>query len=182
MPAVEKRFTALYERYYDDVERYVRRRAADIAVRDVVAEVFLVAWRRFGEVPSEPLPWLYGVARRVLANEIRGLQRGRRLVEWVAANAVGVVGDHADEVIGRVTVAVAFERLPESDREVLRLVAWEGLGMRDAAAAAGCSMAAFAMRLHRARRRLHRELSSVAPSPDTAAGWLRPVVVEEGNG
>jgi RNA polymerase sigma factor (sigma-70 family) len=179
MATATEQFTALYERYYDDVERYVRRRAADTAVRDVVAEVFLIAWRRFGDVPGDPLPWLYGVARRVLANELRGRERGRRLVERVAGHVDSVSGDHADEVAGRVMVAAAFDRLPENDREALRLVAWEGLGMRDAARAAGCSTTAFAMRLHRARRRLHRELHSGAA---TLTRPLGPLVVEEGRG
>ena len=107
----EDRFTALYERHFDAIERYVRRRAADVAVGDVVAEVFLVAWRRLEEMPEEPLPWLYGVARRVLANELRGRDRRERLVERVSGQASHSEADHADAVASRMSVAAAFDRL-----------------------------------------------------------------------
>jgi RNA polymerase sigma-70 factor (ECF subfamily) len=165
MPTHEERFTALYRRHYDDIDRYVRRRASDLAVRDVVAEVFLVAWRRPREVPwSNPLPWLYGVARRVLANEVRSAQRARSLVERAREHAVSTVGDHGDAVADRLTVAAAFDSLSEADREALRLIAWEGLSVRDAARAAGCSLPAMSMRLSRARRRLKAALSTVPVS------------------
>ena len=49
MATAQDRFTRLYEEHYDAVERYVRRRVDDAVVRDVVAEVFLVVWRRFDE-------------------------------------------------------------------------------------------------------------------------------------
>ncbi|MGX6600933.1 sigma factor [Micromonosporaceae bacterium Da 78-11] len=145
MATAEDRFTRLYEQHYDAVERYVRRRADDAAVRDVVAEVFVVAWRRLAELPGEPLPWLYGTARRVLANEVRGAQRRTRLAARVADHVDPASRDHADEVAGRLSVAAAFRRLPEADAEASRLVAWESLGLRDAARAAGCSLPAFAI-------------------------------------
>jgi RNA polymerase sigma-70 factor (ECF subfamily) len=160
----EDRFTQLYEQHYDAVERYVRRRIDDSGVRDVVAEVFLVAWRRFADLPAEPLPWLYGTARRVLANEVRGAQRRGRLVTRFAADADVETRDHAEDVASRVSVAEAFQRLSDADAEALRLVAWEGLSLRKAARAAGCSFPAFAMRLHRARARLLRGLAETPPT------------------
>lgn len=164
MSTPEERFTALYRRHYDDVDRYVRRRAPDLAVRDVVAEVFLVAWRRPREVPwSNPLPWLYGVARRTLANEVRSTRRSRSLVERVGqveGNAVRVVADHSADVADRIAVAAAFDALAEADREVLRLVCWEGLSVREAAIAVGCSLPAMTMRLSRARRRFKAALGA----------------------
>ncbi|BBH64061.1 DNA-directed RNA polymerase sigma-70 factor [Actinoplanes sp. OR16] len=160
MTTDEERFTALYERHYTDVERYVVRRASDVAARDVVADVFVVIWRRIGDVPEPALPWIYGVARRVLANELRGVQRRRQLEQKVAGHAGDdTAADHADDVTSAAVLAAAFERLPETDRETLRLIAWEELSTRDAATAAGCSLATFAMRLHRARRRLRREMT-----------------------
>jgi RNA polymerase sigma-70 factor (ECF subfamily) len=166
----EERFTALYERYYGDIERYVRRRAADVTARDVVAEVFTIVWRRPDQIPAgDALPWLYGVARRVLANEVRGTLRARSLQQRVGEHAVGVVGDHAEEVASRLATTAAFDTLGEADREVLRLVGWEGLSARDAAKALGCSLPALAMRLHRARARfraaLHDGTTGLAISP-----------------
>lgn len=99
--------------------RYVTRRIVGSDVGDVVAEVFLVAWRRLNEVPTESaLPWLYGVARLVLANEARGRRRWRELTLRVAAERnQAVVADHADEVISKRDVAVAFDQVPATDRE-----------------------------------------------------------------
>jgi RNA polymerase sigma-70 factor (ECF subfamily) len=97
-------------------------------------------------------------ATLVLANEVRGLTRRSRLATRVADHIDTSVRDHADEVATRVSVAAAFQRLPETHTEALRLVTWEALSMRDAATVAGCSTVAFAMRLHRARARLKREL------------------------
>jgi RNA polymerase sigma factor (sigma-70 family) len=127
---------------------------------DVVAETFLIAWRRQGEVPDgdEARLWLYGVARRVLANQQRGGRRrerlGARLRERLAA---AVVADPAGEVSQRVAVRAALDRLGELDREVLRLTAWEGLEPREAAEVLGINAAAVRTRLARARSRL-REL------------------------
>ncbi|BEL05238.1 RNA polymerase sigma factor [Actinoplanes sichuanensis] len=161
----EERFTVLYEQHYDAVERYVRRRLDDAAVRDVVAEVFLVAWRRLPEVPAEALPWLYGTARRILANEVRGAGRRAALTARAADHGEFWADDHADAVVGRVSLTAALAGLSEPDAEALRLVGWEGLTLRQAAKAAGCSLPAFAMRLHRARARLRQALSTGSPAP-----------------
>lgn len=71
-------FSALYREHYGAVLRYCRRRTDEETARDAAAETFLVAWRRREVVPQDPLPWLYGVARRVLANAARGAGRQRR--------------------------------------------------------------------------------------------------------
>jgi RNA polymerase sigma factor (sigma-70 family) len=163
----EARFSAVFEQHHRDVERYLRRRAPDALVADLIAEVFLVAWRRWDSVPQDhPLPWLYATARNVLANEVRGRLRGRRLTERVAAHTPPAVGDdHAEEVSARLAVAAAFDRLSVADQEVLRLVAWEHLGRADAAKVLGCGTAAFAMRLARARRRLRAALGAPPDVP-----------------
>ena len=148
------------------VFRYARRRiSADLAA-DTASEVFLVAWRRLPEVPSDPLPWLYAVARRVVANQRRSTARFGRLADRVFANAATASAHEVDGVEETVTSSVAFaaafNRLSDDDREVLGLVAWEGLGARDAAVVLGCSATAVTMRLHRARRRLRAKLESTA--------------------
>jgi RNA polymerase sigma-70 factor (ECF subfamily) len=159
------RFCALFEAHYAAVFRYARRRVADDLAADVASEVFVVAWRRLGEVPLEPLPWLYGVARRVVANQRRGQERALRLSERVAVHAGAAQreqrrrGDPGEAVTASVSFATAFGRLSVDDREVLALVAWEGLGAREVAAVLGCSVAAVTMRVHRARRRLRGSLA-----------------------
>ncbi|OZV72577.1 RNA polymerase subunit sigma [Micromonospora echinospora] len=162
MDVAEKQFTELYGRHHGDVWRYVARRVVGSDVGDVVAEVFLVAWRRLSDVPSgSALPWLYGVARLVLANEARGRRRWQELTLRVAAEPDrSVTVDHADEVVSQHDIAVAFSRLPDADQEVLRLVAWERLTAAEAAVVLGQSRATCAMRLMRARRRLRAQLGA----------------------
>ena len=76
-----ERFRTLFEQAWPDVERYARRRVGPDASADVAADTFAIAWRRFAELPHDPLPWLYGVARRVVANHRRGAERAGRLVD-----------------------------------------------------------------------------------------------------
>ncbi|MDX2641994.1 sigma-70 family RNA polymerase sigma factor [Streptomyces sp. PA03-1a] len=157
----EQRFTSVYRATYPAVEAYVRRRIHPDQARDVVAEVFLVAWRRFDEAPAfDVLPWLYGVARRTLANAHRADQRRAGLLEVLAVQPREDVGDHADVVADRLQLAQAFDGLSESDQEVLRLALWEELTPKDAARVLGCSSATFQVRLHRARKRLRRRVAS----------------------
>jgi RNA polymerase sigma-70 factor (ECF subfamily) len=169
--APEARFEALYAKHYRQVLGYVLRRAPAEVAADVVAEVFLVAWRRLGDVPNEPVPWLLGVARKCLANERRGGRRRAALVDVLKATGYR---HHETEVpyTDRLqTLAEAILRLSETDRELLRLVAWDGLTAGEAAAALGISHAAVRVRLHRARRRLARELGQQSlPQTTLASG------------
>ena len=154
-------FDALYQAHRDDVWRYLRRRTADDH-EDLTTEVFLVAWRRRDQLPHEPLPWLYGVARKVLANHRRGDARRAALAERAAAHAREDTPDLADAVGLREDLSQALATLKEPDRELVLLVAWEGLTIAEAAAALGCTRAAAAVRLHRARKRLHHALDGPA--------------------
>jgi RNA polymerase sigma factor (sigma-70 family) len=161
-PTREERFEGLFREHYAAVRAYALRRSPADLAQDAVAETFLVAWRRLDDVPGDPLPWLFGVARRVLANQRRSAERGaaleRRLADAPAARAPGDPGESAGEAEA---VRAALHRLSERDREALMLVAWHGLSGERAARAAGCSRAAFAVRLHRARGRLAAELESL---------------------
>jgi RNA polymerase sigma-70 factor (ECF subfamily) len=149
-----QRFEALFRAHYPALTRYAVRRVGEPAAAEVVAEAFLVAWRRLDEVPDEPLPWLYGVARRVIANERRRRSRAERLVDRIGGQPPPAPHDPADTVGDRLRVRAALERLSERDREVLLLTEWERLGPADAARVLGCSTAAYHVRLHRARRRI----------------------------
>lgn len=146
-------YERLFRSYRDAVFAYALRRTTGDQAQDVVAETFAVAWRRLDEVPAEPLPWLLGVARRVLANQRRTLSRQRALVERLEHQpAISFV--EADVRADLASVVQALRSLSERDREILLLVAWEGLTPRDAAVVAGQPAAVFRLRLHRARRRL----------------------------
>jgi RNA polymerase sigma-70 factor (ECF subfamily) len=182
MDSAEQRFTQLYERHYDAVHRYVVRRVVGIDVADVTAEVFLVAWRRLADIPvGAELPWLYRSASFVLANEYRGQSRGQRLTERVAGEPDGrQAADHADEVVDRLAVTAAFDRLPSADQEVLRLVAWERCDPGAAAKALGCSRATFTMRLFRARRRLREQLKTSTATDRVAVQTAQLSVARRG--
>jgi RNA polymerase sigma-70 factor (ECF subfamily) len=159
----EARFHALFSRHYPAVFGYAARRAGRDEAGDAAAEVFTVAWRRIERVPAEPetLPWLYGVARRVVANQERAARRRLRL-DARAAVAPGA----AVEAPGAAALDVeaALQRLGSADREVLRLAAWEELQPAEIAAVLGCSANAAAVRLHRARQRLAGEMTREVPS------------------
>ncbi len=170
------RFRSIYESYYGAVAAYARRRLPDgDLAQDAVSETFLVAWRRLDDVPTgaEALPWLYGVARRVIANQRRGNQRrvdlSTRLArEWLPGQDVdaGVLFDD-----DRRAVLEALGRLREGDREILRLSVWEELSHRQIGLVVGCSEATVAVRLHRARHRLGKEIEKGRPRTghDTAS-------------
>jgi RNA polymerase sigma factor (sigma-70 family) len=161
------RFTALYRAHYAPVLRYACRRADPELARDVAAETFLVAWRRIASVPADPaqaLPWLYGVARLVLANSDRSRRRCDHLtlrLVHAAEPGAGQAPDLADAVTERARLRQALERLPATDQEALRLVGWEELDLAGAAAAMGCTRSAMAVRLHRARHRMARALAAI---------------------
>jgi RNA polymerase sigma factor (sigma-70 family) len=170
-------FAAAYREHYWAVSRYVARRldGRTSEVEEVVAEVFTVAWRRRADLPEAPLPWLYGVARNCLANAVRGYGRRRRLVDRLGndetAHGRQIVVSPDAEAPGA-WVHDALAHLSEADREVLRLTAWEELGIDEVALALGCGRRAAAMRLHRARRRLRAEIDRMGPTATSAGAIL----------
>lgn len=157
----EDRFRALFARHYPAVYGYAARRVGASDAEDVAGEVFTIAWRRLRSVPDgdESLLWLYGVARRVVANSERARRRRERLDALVARAGVPVVP--AADAGG--SVLSALDDLSEADKEILCLAAWEGLGPGEMGAVVGCSANAAAVRLHRARRRLAEALEGDTP-------------------
>lgn len=153
---------------------YARRRTDSATADDVVADVFLTAWRRLADVPSDPLPWLLGVARRMLANRRRSEARTAALHHRLATIAQPQASD--DRRVGSLDEKVdnALGALSDRDREVLLLVAWDGLEPARAARALGVRPGAFAVRLHRARRRLAKLLAD----PDDDGSEKRPAAAE----
>lgn len=158
-----ERFEAAYRELYPPICGYVLRRVREPEdAAEAIAETFATLWRRFDSSPhgAELRPWLFGVARRVLANQRRGARRRTALGERLAANVdhaalETIRPDDADSKLAR-----AFATLSESDRELLSLVAWEGLTREELAVALGTSRATVRLRLHRARKRLEAALST----------------------
>jgi RNA polymerase sigma factor (sigma-70 family) len=123
---------------------------------DVVAETFLVAWRRLEEVPIGPRErlWLYGVARRVIANLHRSTRRRTRLAERLSESLRTEIAAHPAPEGASAEIVEAMAELGEENRELLLLVSWEGLSPAEAGRVLGISALAARSRLHRARRRL----------------------------
>lgn len=163
----EERFTGVYEATYGSIHAYARRRVGPDAADEVTAETFLVAWRRVDDLPAEPLPWLYGIARNVVARQ--GTARGRRTETEAALRRERARDQHFPGESGDPGLWEAWAKLRPADREVLALVAWEDLSVADAARALGCPAPVLSVRLHRARRRLERMLadSETRPVPTT---------------
>lgn len=166
-------FGRLYREHGRAILAYALRRAGDPEdAADVVAETFLIAWRRLGDVPSGDRArlWLYGVARRVLANRHRAERRRTRLGERLAESLRTELATH-DAPRGEAAETLrAMGKLSQEDRELLLLVSWEELSPGEAARVLGISSLAARSRLHRARRRLRALLeereSTVGQSPE----------------
>lgn len=165
----EERFRRAYAGNFELMLAYATRRVEQREdAADVVAETFLIAWRRVRELPpdGEVTLWLYGVARRVLANHHRGGVRRERLGERLRHRLGAVLGDDPGaEVPERLAVRQALAGLPELDREVLTLTVWEGLKPSEAATVLGIRPAVVRTRLSRARSRL-RDLTGNAKTED----------------
>jgi RNA polymerase sigma factor (sigma-70 family) len=162
-PQQERRFRQLYEEHYRLVQAYAVRRVDALAdVADVVAEVFTTAWRRLDDIPPPPADrvWLYGTARRVLADHYRGARRRGRLISRIESS-------HADPpqaawLMPDDQLTLAMRQLPEGERETLMLLYWEQLSHVEAAEVLGCSPNAVAIRTHRAKERLREALARPA--------------------
>jgi len=158
-------FTRTYAAQYEHVVKYGRRRLGDPeASAELAQEVFVVAWRRRAEVPCRSLPWLYGVARRLLANEWRARRAAPKMLPFTDTDA-GPHSPGADGTVGVADVRAALAGLPDLDQEILRLIGWEELTVSEAAEVLGCTRTAAAVRLHRARRRLAESISTGVDFP-----------------
>jgi RNA polymerase sigma-70 factor (ECF subfamily) len=170
---LEQRYRLLFEQHWRPVLAYALRRAPDAATADdVVAEVFLTAWRRIGDIPQErELPWLYGVARNVLLNTRRSHVRRERLVGKLQGDRTVHPPGHASPPAADEDqleeLWLALGRLKEEESEILRLANWERLSHAEIAVVLSCSPNAVGIKLHRARVKLAEMLM---PHQDNRAG------------
>ncbi|MGV8907711.1 MAG: RNA polymerase sigma factor [Propionicimonas sp.] len=178
MPRASERFTGLFERTHRALLAYAVRRVTDPAdAADVVADTFLIAWRRLDAIPVDAeRAWLFGVARRVLANRNRGTRRRHAMADRLR-QGLATIPHPEPSGAERPPLAEALDRLNTSDRELLRLLAWEELRHDEIAVALGISAGAVRVRVHRARRRLQAALVDLTPpgpaGETTTAGNLQ---------
>ncbi|MGW0656489.1 RNA polymerase sigma factor [Streptomyces umbrinus] len=163
-----QRFRDVYEDCYPRVLAYATSLVGRQTGEDVTSETFTVAWRRVRDIPQPALPWLLGVAR----NMVRELRRrdshhyalAAAEAQRISSGARTDVGDVAADVTDRDAALHALASLSEADRELLTLIAWHGLSVKQAARVLGCTTPTATVRLHRARRRLEKALEPVYPT------------------
>ena len=168
-----ERFTALYRSHQQRIFDFACRRVGPETALEVVSETFLVAWRKFSDVPEEPVPWLYRVASFEIAN-LRRRQRRNDELRLAMRLAHGSSCEPESTSGLPAAVAAAFDSLSAPDQEVLRLATWERLTMAEGASVLGCSVSAYRMRLHRARARLGKRVAAKradAPEDPAAASF-----------
>lgn len=173
----ELRFHRLYQAYFRSVQAYAVNRLGPVdEVADIVAEVFMTAWRRLADIPPPPGDrfWLYGTARRVISRRHRGASRMNNLLSRLAAEhrrqeqPLARAQDPAHE-----RLLAAIGKLRPADREALLLVHWEQLTYAEAAETLGCSVNAIGIRVHKAKTRLRQVLGT-----ETVAGRAVPAVIK----
>lgn len=174
-------FRSLYESSYSELLKFVQRRTNAAEAEDVVAEAFLVVWRRFSEAPeqeSDARAWVFGIARNLMLNVQRGEQRRHALgVRLAETTTVEGSTSHADLVSSRIDLSRAWALLSEVHQEALGLAVFENLAAAQAAQVVGISTVAFRLRLTRARRALrlsldllpHQAAAMSAATPEKAS-------------
>jgi RNA polymerase sigma-70 factor (ECF subfamily) len=176
----EARFAELYRRYGRQLNAYCLRRTQRSQAADVVAETFLVAWKKIEQVPNgeAALPWLYAVAYRVLSHQWRHRARSQRLIERLRGLA-DFEPTSPDVLLVRNEeyrlVIKASSRLRPIDQEVLRLTLWEELSHADVARVLGIDASAVKQRAYRARRNLANEYQRLTKD-------RQPPAAEKGGG
>lgn len=174
MPGTEQRtFDAFVREVAEPVRRYLARRTDPDTAEEAFAEVLLVCWRRVDDLPADPLPWVYVVARNCLANAERSRRRRNRLAGRLRSLERPAAVPGPSEEPDHTVLHEALARLRPADAEVLRLWAWEDLSPGQIATVLGVSENAAAIRLHRAKHRLRESLGKTPGSTGHIEGERR---------
>lgn len=163
----DDRFADMHRAHYADLVRYFARRGALNDADELAAEVFVIAWRKLPEDLDDPRPWLFGVARKVLAGSRRSRRRRTGLdvpLDDDGREPALSVSTHSGEISIRTDLQRAWNRLKPADQEILALTAWEGLTASEAAVVLGIRRSGASMRLSRARERLRALLQNPRPA------------------
>ena len=162
----EERFRALYADAYADALAFAQRRGHPDQAEDVVAEAFLVVWRRFDEAPrprDAERAWVFGIVRHCLLNARRGTGRQEALAVRIAT-VPPAGGSGPEDAAALLDLAAAWRRLSAAEQETLALTVFEDLTSAQAARVLGITAAGYRIRLLRARRALRRHLEPAVGS------------------
>ena len=169
------RFEVLFHRHAPRIQRYVVRRLGQHAADDIVAETFLVAFRRrksYDLSCADARPWLYGITTNLIGRHLRDEVRLYRALARTGADPVTEpFTDQVDERVSasaaRRLLAKALAELPAAYRDALLLVTWGDLSYEEAATALGVPKGTVRSRISRARAALRRGLGDHGPSTET---------------
>jgi RNA polymerase sigma factor (sigma-70 family) len=178
-PAAHAReeFERLFQETRVSLSAYLVSRCNDPELAaDLFSETYLIAWRKLNSIPpgDQARLWLFGVARNLMLKGFRQRRVADALVERLAGELRRAHVEHPQiDDQPRALLHAALNSLPEDDREILMLTAWEGLTPREIAAVMGISANVVRVRLHRARRRVEQRLggnstTSTAPGCTSA--------------
>ena len=169
------RFVEIFDRHFQSIYRYARRRAGESAADDIASETFLVAFARRGsyrEDQPDARPWLFGIATNLVRRRRRDEERMLRAYGRMAP------GEHSDDHVavdarvdaGRLQplLAKALLKLRRPERDTLLLIAWADLTYQEAAAALKVPVGTVRSRLSRARERIRKELRLSDPEQEDA--------------
>lgn len=182
--AQQQRFEQLFNETRADLLAYaLRRTSTPEEAADILAETFLIAWRKLDTLPpgDKARLWLFGVARNLLRQGRRRERAVHTTVEQLRQELRDALATFSPpEAEPSSALTAALESLPDPQREVILLTAWEELSPREIAAVTGAPVNLVRVRLHRARARLKRALASpdvdtpMREGPATARDQTRP--------
>jgi RNA polymerase sigma-70 factor (ECF subfamily) len=160
------RLKQVVDEHFGRVAAYLLSRTDRDSAAEALARTLEVVWQRLDVLPADPLPWLLGIARRVLSDQWRAQSRRDALMvrlteaENMRHRAMVQREEGDDAALDRLVAVHALSGLTDSEREVLLLVAWDGLTAREASRVLGCTRGAFAVRLFRARAHLRDQIAA----------------------
>jgi RNA polymerase sigma factor (sigma-70 family) len=167
--AAPTEFGTIFDRHASAVHRYLVRRLGPDEAAGMVGEVFRIAFERratFDPDRASARPWLYGIATNLVARHRRGEQRRLAAMVRLAGQRLDEAEDAVAERLDAATqaehVAAAVVSLPDHERDIVLLHAWEGLSYADIADALALPIGTVRSRLHRARARLRVALDDDA--------------------
>ena len=154
-----EQFVITFRAHLQDVSKYLSRRVAIDQVEDLASDIFEIAWRKKSECPEGmELPWLYKIAGFVVSNHRR--KAVNRIIHLPILDTDRSAPSAEEMALDGSGIALAFRALSASDREVLSLLVFEDLSIKEIAIALGIRENTASQRVKRSRDRLAATLTS----------------------
>ena len=174
-----ERFGALFDRHAVAIHRYLVRRVGRDDADDLLAEVFVAAFRardRYDLQRPDARPWLYGIATNLSARTFRSRTRAAAAADRLSREEIAeadLQAAHTDRLDAEASwprLAEALDRLPEGQSEALLLYVWADLTYEQISVATGVPIGTVRSRISRARRSLRELLETQRETTERRAG------------